>query len=235
MRVTCPSCLHSFQADDNESGKTVRCPACGDTFAAPVLMHPAGRAAGVSAAPGRSPAYPAPYPAHGHAASGEEVSFGAPPPAAESAGPAPGAAPAPPPSAADLYGLTQLRYIPLRLSVVRWIPVVCLILAFLLTFFTWVGAYPAGYAAYTQSGWQAMFASFSTDAVSDTKVLKDADGNGLSMRIKEHISPNLLMLPFLLFLALAMVLAVWVQLVEMGRLYVPVWAQRYWPYRMIGL
>jgi hypothetical protein len=68
----------------------------------------------------------------------------------------------PPPSNA---GYARKFSIQLNSQVLTWIPAVSLFLVFILTFFNWVGMYPGGVSAVTQSAWQAAFGSYSLDPV----------------------------------------------------------------------
>jgi len=85
-------------------------------------------------------------------------------------------------------------------SVLRWIPPVFLVLVFLLTFFSWVGAYPGGYGIYTQNAWQAIGKGYSVDPV----------GEGvfhLSPEIDSQIGAGWLLIFYILLLLLSIALA----------------------------
>lgn len=75
-----------------------------------------------------------------------------------------------------------------------WISVFALTGILVLSFFSWVGAFPGGYRVYTQMPWQAMIGSFSTQTYFDETLAEESE-------LKKHLSGNWsLMLPYLLFL-----------------------------------
>lgn len=81
-----------------------------------------------------------------------------------------------------------------------WLPVVSLTVALIsVLFFSWVGAYPGGYRAFTQSPLQALFASFDKNQMA---ILGEAEKD-----LEVAIKSNWLMLPFLLGLIAATALA----------------------------
>lgn len=81
-----------------------------------------------------------------------------------------------------------------------WVPVIALTLTLLLTFFPWVGIYPGGIGGYVQSPWGAMVGNFTSDHVVED-LLK------LEGRLRERISWDWMMVPYLLGLLLAVFLA----------------------------
>lgn len=106
-----------------------------------------------------------------------------------------------------------------------WGPTACLTLALLLTFFSWVGVYPAGYAAYTQNGWQALFGMVSVDPVAEKTL-------GLRSMLQEKVRWSWPMLPYLLFLMGATIVAWAVQLLPRLQGGVPPVLAAIWPYRL---
>jgi hypothetical protein len=54
-------------------------------------------------------------------------------------------------------GYARTTAITLSPRVVPWVAPACLVVAFVLTFFPWVGYFPGGYGVVTQSGWGAAF------------------------------------------------------------------------------
>jgi len=60
-------------------------------------------------------------------------------------------------------GYTRSCSLPFSPAVLRWVPPVALFLVFVLQFFPWVGIYPGGVAAVTQSAWGAAFGGYSED------------------------------------------------------------------------
>ncbi len=158
MRQICPNCQQSVTIPDNEAGKTVPCPACQQPFAIPALFTPTVFEP------------PPPLPAPSIPAIEAPTISTAPEPTTTATPSTTEEVPSAPPSAAAPSlpeGYTQICSLPLRRAVCHWLSPVCLTLIFILTFFNWVGMYPAGYAAYTQNGWQALFADMSADPVSE--------------------------------------------------------------------
>src|SRR5262245_50465898 len=149
MRITCPHCQKSVVVADGSAGKPTPCPLCGDIFTPPAL---AGAALDLPPAP--PPPRPAPpyQPATSAPASRPVAATTAPPPAAEPAR-----------SASSM--LEPCCRCVLRRDVVQWLAPGGLVLAFLLTFFTWVAAAPGGFTVFTQSAWGAAFGSFSESLI----------------------------------------------------------------------
>jgi hypothetical protein len=110
--------------------------------------------------------------------------------------------------------------------VVPWVTLVALALLFILVFFGWTGAYPSGYGVYTQSGFQAIFGSYSVDPVGEKVLNKDQE-------IRENIHANwfLMGLYFLLVLA-SLVLAAAPKIIDAASLRLPPAIQPYWPWRL---
>jgi hypothetical protein len=96
-------------------------------------------------------------------------------------------------------GYGRFRSLALRRDWCEWLLPACLTLIFLLTFFKWVGLYPAGYAAYTQNAWQALFAGLSVDPVSE-KFL------GHEKSINDRLHASWWLLPYLILVVFAFVL-----------------------------
>jgi len=109
--------------------------------------------------------------------------------------------------------------------VVPWVNLGAFILLFVLLFFAWTGAYPGGYGVYTQSAFQAIFGSYSTDPVGE-KVLN------MDQEIRVNIRANwvLMGLYFLLVLA-TVILAAAPKIVSAASLQLPPPIQHYWPWR----
>jgi hypothetical protein len=207
MHLLCPHCQHPITVPDTSAGQTVECPLCGKPFPAPALSLYAPQGA-AQPAPAATPPGPS---ADDDDRTPYDVAPPTPnrvsPPAPEPPRPSPPAPPrqepAPPPptppstAAAAPSGFS----VSLHLPVVRVITAVALVLGLLLTFFPWSGSYPAGYGVYTQTAWQALFGTFSTDLNGD-KVF------GLQKKLEETVRSNLLLLPYLLLLLAVVGLAV---------------------------
>jgi len=125
MDFRCPSCQKDLTVPDEYAGQLMKCPLCQNTFQAPALPPPV--TATPPPAPGTFAVVPEPPPA--------------PPPEApkrkKESPAAPAAPPSPPPPPGD-YTKTHTIWVSPR--VVPWLAPGALVLAFLLTFFTWAKA-----------------------------------------------------------------------------------------------
>jgi hypothetical protein len=190
MRQICPNCQQSVTVADSDAGKTVPCPACQQPFAIPALF-----AAQVFEPP---PAPPAPT---SPPAAPPKSSEAAPPTSTEP--PVNSEAAAVPPIVAlpvTPEGYRKLCSIALSRVVCHWLAPICLTFCFFLTFFNWVGSYPAGYAAYTQNGWQALIADLSVDPVSEKEMKMGGPLN-------QWLRSSWWLLPYMILLIVGVVLA----------------------------
>ncbi len=160
-------------------GTTVACPLCTKSFAIPGRYNPV---VDPSLAPTPAPDQVVAPPAPKQAALKQEI-----PPVSEPTAdsrpttPPPGLVTPPvgvhsetaSPTPTGLY--TQACNVTLSPHVIDWIPVVCFTLILLLTFFSWVGIYPGGYKAYSQSPWLAVSGSISTDRFAEEVLKKEGD------------------------------------------------------------
>lgn len=126
MDFRCPSCQKDLTVPDEYAGQLMKCPLCQNTFQAPALPPPV--------APSPPPSGPGTY--------SVEPPPPAPPPEAprkkkEKEKEAP-AAPPPPPVPTGDYAHTRTLWISPR--VVPWVAPAALLIAFLLTFFSWAYA-----------------------------------------------------------------------------------------------
>lgn len=113
-----------------------------------------------------------------------------------------------------------------------WIPVLSLTVTLVsVLFFSWVGSFPGGYRAFSQSPLQSLFATFSGNTL---KSLEDAEKG-----IETNIRTNWLMLPFLASLIAATALA-WLERffpkpkVETVPAFLG-WLVKFWPHRFLTL
>lgn len=210
MRLLCPSCFQPFTVADAESGKTVACPSCSHSFEAPQSYVPS------PIEPPSPP--PAPPP------------LALPAPAAAAAAAIPPAPTTAAPAAAvitrdgNLHGCTHLASISLDRRVCEWTLLASSVLIVLLTFFSWVGCYPAGYGAYKQNAWQALFASMSVDPVSE-KALK------MEAPLQERLGSSWWLLPYFFFLFVGVAL-IWGDIATRTlKLKLPAVVQRFWQFR----
>jgi hypothetical protein len=110
-------------------------------------------------------------------------------------------------------------------QVIPWIALPVLVLSFLFLFFDWNGAYPGGYGVYTQSAFQALFGSFSTDPVGE-EILHSQEA------IRENIRANWIGITLYLLLLLAgLALAIAAVLRTHTSLRFAPIVRQYWPWR----
>jgi hypothetical protein len=122
-------------------------------------------------------------------------------------------------------GYSRVLSVSLHPATMQWLAPIGLTLALIFSFFKWTGAYPAGYPAYTQSAWQALFGTMSTDPVAE-KGLKAESA------IREHLQPSWWLLPYVSLLILAVVI-VWAHhLASRGRIRLPAVLQGFWGIRL---
>ncbi len=189
MKLLCPNCQREITVPDQFAGQQMRCPICTQVFTAPALAGTDPLAAAPVSAPASitppSPPAPPPPPPPDLPRDDEIYTLekAATPlsteqPAVEvfseprrrEAAPIPppvSPPPSPPPLVSGDYRHTSTVWISPR--VVPWLAPASILLIFILQFFTWVGAFPGGYAVYTQNGWQAAFGGYTIDPVWETK------------------------------------------------------------------
>ncbi len=192
MRQLCPNCSRLIELPESAAGSEASCPECGRTFRVPGTYTPT---VDPTVGPAVAPAPPDP----------------AVPPAPTRPVPPPGFVPPAPPSpvapdpasAATPSGYENSAAMPLAPNVIAWVPAACLTLAFLLTFFAWVGSYPGGHSIYSQSPWGALFAKFTVNTFDETLLQDEPE-------IKKNIRSSWLLLFYLPLLILAVV-AAWLE------------------------
>jgi hypothetical protein len=89
----------------------------------------------------------------------------------------------------------------LRRDVAPWLAPAALLVAFVLTFFPWVGVYPNGMPVYTQNAWKAARGTFAADPAGD-EVMKRAE------TLESHKSLSLTLIFYLILLVPAVLLGV---------------------------
>lgn len=227
MNILCPNCQKPISVDERYAGQLVKCPLCNGTFTVPLLPDspPAPRPA--AAAPdtqhipphqegyGLAPEPPPPPPV-------STQTIVSPPPATDT----PRRTAPPPPPSPPPAGYAHVRTLRLSPEVMPWIAPAALLLAFVVSFFPWLGAYPNGVALLTQSGWQAAFGGYSGDwqpplppGATDKKFAPGASA--------------LLIVGLLIFFLPAVVLAVAVALLQFNIIHFerPPIVQQAWPVR----
>ena len=225
MRVFCPSCQEPVTIADDLAGKATFCPLCKAAFTAPTLFSP-------PPAP-LTPPSPAQAPPNYPNLSLEPAPAPPAPPTPSPDGPttkAPDADQPPKPIAAP--GSIKMVGFTIPVEVVHWLAPAFLILAVFLSFFSWNGAYPGGYDAYTQGPWRAIAGSYDFDPVAeDVLHLNDQAADGVR-GLKDSVSYNLLMFPYVFLLVASAGVAVVLTLLPRLKLKIPPQAQPLVPYRM---
>jgi hypothetical protein len=165
MNLLCPNCSKPITIPDQYAGQLMKCPLCANNFTAPGMPDTGSAAA--PATPSWAPAEPAPAPA------GEVYGLRPDPPAAPTQTPAaapatpfPNVVPSPvtekapaPPPPLSTGSTTAPKGFTIWLSprILQWLAPAAVFLAFLFTFFPWVGFYPGGVPVDTQTAWGAAF------------------------------------------------------------------------------
>ncbi len=175
MNLLCPNCQKMLTVPEQYAGQLMKCPLCAGTFTvpalppAPAMSEPEPRLPPAPPpAPPTSPPAPSFSPSDTYGLKQEPVSTPLPPPPAPPPAPASTAPesitpePTPGPSKSVTLppvGYTRTRTLWFSPKVLQWVAPVCVVLIFILQiFFTWVGLFPGGVAAFRQSAWQAAFA-----------------------------------------------------------------------------
>ena len=204
MRQICPNCQQSVTIADSDAGKTVPCPSCQQPFAIPAPFTPTIFEPPPLAPPPVTPPAPVTTPVSTTAATPEPTAT-TPSETPSSTSPSDQTPP---------KGYARLCSIPLNKTVCHWLAPVCLTLVLVLTFFNWVGMYPAGYAAYTQNGWQALVADLSADPVSEKEWKMEGP-------INEWLRSSWWLLPYMVLLIPGVLLAWSEPLVKSGKVKLP--------------
>ncbi len=204
MNLLCPNCQKMLQVPEQYAGQLMKCPLCAGTFTVPALPQ-------APAAP-PPPAPPPPPPS-------------APTPASQKAV---ASAPAPSAPASTPSGYAHTRSYTVNPRVLAWLTPVCLVLVFILMFFTWVGMFPNGFDAVTQSGWQVAFNGYSID-----EVYKANNSDALNYLTKDGPGVAALLIIFVLLLIPTLIIAVAGALIHLKVVPVqlPPAAEPFWAYR----
>lgn len=211
MRLLCPHCTQAITIADSEAGKEIDCPLCKQRFAAPQLFAP-----------------PAPYAVAPAPVVEPKPAVAMPPvvPEVAQTSPAPESTAAPKPPATP--GSRRSCWLTVCPNVLAWIAPAALLVAFILSFFSWAGMYPAGYSAYTQNAWLALFASVSADPVAEDELKLLTD-------IKDRLRTSWWLLPYLPLLLLG-VAAAWAGVIASRlKLKLPSVVQSFWQYRSAAI
>ncbi len=245
-KLLCPKCMKSIALPDDFSGREVTCPSCHNMFEAPTRFNPtvltepvvhsppavSSSATTPSAPPGSSlPSTPlipptTPTPSETYLMSPEYPADHPPAP--------PGLVPT---SSSIPHGLPSTEPAPLPVGyskshgfvisprVVTWLPAILLTIAFICTFFPWVGTYLGGSPVDTQGPWRAIFGAVNRNYKAEKAMQTPA---GWLEKVQSNWE---LMLPGLMSLIAAVVLA-WADhgLRNFDLLRIPPLA-RIWPWR----
>jgi hypothetical protein len=266
MNLLCPNCQKMLTVPEQYAGQLMKCPLCGGTFTVPALPQspvsapetPAFNAPPPPTAPPLPPLSSPPPDIYGvkedpeppvpafHSPAAEPTPAftpaGPPPPPVTS----PAITTSPEPSVSPPAGYTRTITIWFSDRVLQWVPAVALFLVFIFQFFPWVGVYPGGVPAATQTAWGAAFGSVTEDP--DMKpVLRE---NGL-LRTEEEltkanrrrgenekfpdtrpgVSPLLLIYILVLFFPTLLVTIACVVIPLLHNVKLPPFVEQVWPWR----
>lgn len=223
MKLLCPWCQQVVpNVPEEAAGKAIDCPSCGKAFTAPVqyVAPVIEKASEVPTYPVQSVPTPAPKAPMVEAA----VSL-VPASTPDLSGKSFNTLPA---SGSGGASTRVFRGITLHPELLPWIPAIALTLALILSMFRWAGSYPAGYPAYTQNAWQALFADFSKDAVAEDELKLEA-------KIKEKIKSNWWLLLYLPLVLGGVVIAWAGPAMNLLKFPLPAVITKIWPYRPVLL
>jgi hypothetical protein len=205
IRQICLSCYKTVELPDDAAGKDAPCPNCGKVISVPA-KYAAGVAdgGGLSAVPPTPPVPPTPSPG---------PKLGASPMPDPSVPPGLKTETLPPPPPLPTDGPTRGVGFAFDPRWLDWVPVACVLLAFVLTFFPWTEMKLGGHSVMSQNGWGAVFASVGDPNAPKTpeweRLEKGLAGAGEDDRYKAATlrSDWLILLYLLLLIALVLVLA----------------------------
>lgn len=172
MNLLCPNCQKMLTVPEQYAGQLMKCPLCAGTFTVPAL--PSMSLSEPAPQPPPPPAPPSFPEQNTYGVKHEPVSTPLPPaplpsvpltPAPLLSTPAP-SKPEPPPSLprpSAPAGSARTEGITFSPRVLQWVPPVCVVLIFILQFFTWLQIAPGGVWAFRQGAWSAAFASGETN------------------------------------------------------------------------
>lgn len=196
MRQLCPHCFQTVELPETAAGTDAPCPSCGKAFAVPKAYTPAVDPGAVKSSAGQpvpSPTLPEPAaPPPGYAPSPTDTVKPPPPPGYN--------VPTYNPTVLD-GGYSNAASIAVPSSIFLYAAPIGFALILLLTLFPWVGAYPGGNTAYTQSFWGALTNGLGVDLVAQDVIRKEAE------LLKALRSDWWILLPYLLLVLFGAALA----------------------------
>lgn len=203
IRQICLSCYKTVELPDAAAGTDTPCPSCGKA-----IKVPAKYTAGVAEGGGLTAAPPPPLPPTTPPSPSPGPMSGAPPMSDPSAPPGlkTETLPPPPPPAPPADGPTRGFGCALDPQWLDWVPVGCVLLAFLLTFFPWSEMKLGGYTVMTQNGWEAVFAGKGDSNVPKDDLWKELDKVLADKSDKEKYKPAVLRSDWLVLLYLLLLL-----------------------------
>ncbi|HKA06324.1 MAG TPA: hypothetical protein VKD71_03645 [Gemmataceae bacterium] len=218
MRLLCPFCQKPITVPDSEAGNRVPCPECNEHFIAPLLSTPSPseiyspqRQSAASSSTPVPETYASSQP-YDHADAAETRLRQQPPPSPES----------------ELSDYRKIVSIPFKHDVMRWIAPAAMTLVFFLTMLPWDGMYLAGNSAYTQNAWQCAFGSVSYDPVAEQLMQFSAE-------LDKRVHASLWLVPYLMLLFPALVLAWAGPIVEVSKTKLPPGLEPYWKFQPLIL
>lgn len=176
MNLLCPNCQKMLQVPEQYAGQLMKCPLCTGTFTVPALPPQ----------PSAPPPPPMVQPQDQYTAAPPQPDYS----------PGPDLSQGPPPA-----GYTHQRSYILSPRLLAWLAPLCLLAIFGLLFLPWVGMYPAGISAVTQTGWNAAFGGYS-----DNEVWRDANREDLDYL--KNLKLSLMLVFYLLILLPTLVIAI---------------------------
>jgi hypothetical protein len=203
MRLICPNCQQSVTVPDTAAGQPTPCPNCTKTLTPPALTG-----AAIDAAP-EPVATPRPVPT---------------PPSSQNV-PIKETTPVAYPTSSP--GDPWMR-LTLRRHAAHWLTPGALVVALVLTFFTWVAVAPNGNRIYTQNAWQAAGGGFSADLAGEAVMAKETE-----LRDNSHWSAWLLFYVILLIPTTALAIAD--RVITQQGMMVPDLFLSVWPHRQLAI
>lgn len=204
MNLACPNCQKLLTVPEQYAGQLMKCPLCAGTFTVPALP-PAPAMTEPAPPPSPPPSLLPPVPPLSqpdtYGVKPEPASALPPPTSPSPITTAPEPSPtaikskSPAPSPTPPGGYTRTETLWFSPKVLQWVPSVCVVLIFILQFFTWDGVFPGGVAAYRQGAWSAAFGTGEADHDLDEIARVDEKGLGVSAALIFYV---LLFLPTLL-------------------------------------
>ena len=201
MKQVCPSCLKSVEVPESAAGSDYPCLVCGSKIPVPKNYSPSVAESAPSATTDRPPPPP-----------------GLAPPAKDTPKPPP-----PPPGDEREFGIT------IAPGILAWAPAIGFTILFLLTFFSWVGAYPGGHRLFTQNAWESL-------AASHTPTIVPTELEDFEKHLLKSMPYCWWLLPYVVALVLALFFA-WADRLlpdEVSATSLPgplVWLTKFWPAR----